>query len=373
MTQDVILSMLFYLLIAETTIYMAYKVQCSRQSGNVILTRTYYWGIFMILFLCSAFRFNVGNDYSQYTQTAHEASVGGYVVTEPGFNWLVRLVYGVCGGEYYEVVFALFALFTLVLFLKVMYEQSEDFAFAFFLFMTLGLYFQTFNTVRYYLVLAMALYSIRFCLQRDWIKFICWILLASLFHKSVLIVIPIYWIAAFIWKKWFIITCVITSAVCFAAKKYVLKLALILYPSYENTVFLEGGTSVVTILRCLLVLGLYLWYIRYNKKNDIHNGKEQEIRMYAQLNFLALICCVFFSFLPVVTRIVYYFSVNQILMLPMVTAGIADETARKKVKYLIIAFCALYFLVFLMMAGQPGVRLLPYRSWLFESERFLYK
>ncbi len=37
-----------------------------------------------------------------------------------------------------------------------------------------------------------------------------------------------------------------------------------------------------------------------------------------------------FSFLPVVTRIVYYFSVNQILMLPMVTAGIADETARKK-------------------------------------------
>ena len=109
------------------------------------------------------------------------------------------------------------------------------------------------------------------------------------------------------------------------------------------------------------------------KSEKVFNEKEQEIRMYAQLNFLALICCVFFSFLPVVTRIVYYFSVNQILMLPMVTAGIADETARKKVKYLIIAFCALYFLVFLMMAGQPGVRLLPYRSWLFESERFLYK
>ena len=211
MTQDVILSMLFYLLIAVTTIYMAYKVQCSRRLGNAILTKTYYWGIFMILFLCSAFRFNVGNDYSQYTQTAHEASVGGYVVTEPGFKWLVRLVYGVCGGEYYEVVFALFALFTLVLFLKVMYEQSEDFAFAFFLFMTLGLYFQTFNTVRYYLVLAMALYSIRFCLQRDWIKFICWILLASFFHKSVLIVIPIYWIATFIWKLWFLITCGIVS------------------------------------------------------------------------------------------------------------------------------------------------------------------
>ena len=165
------------------------------------------------------------------------------VLSLAGFNWLVRLVYGLCGGEWYEVVFAVFAFVTLLLFLKAMYEQSVDFAFSYFLFMTLGLYFQTYNTVRYYLVLAIALYAMRYVLQRDWIKFIFWIFVASLFHKSVLFIIPVYWIASFVWKKWFIITCVIISTLCFLCKKYVLKLALFLYPSYENTVFLKGGTS----------------------------------------------------------------------------------------------------------------------------------
>ena len=66
-----------------------------------------------MLFLMSALRFDIGNDYWQYTQTAHEVYVGGYVVTEVGFNWLVKLLYLLSGGEYYELVFAFFAFVTL--------------------------------------------------------------------------------------------------------------------------------------------------------------------------------------------------------------------------------------------------------------------
>ena len=367
------MSILLYLLIAMGTVYLAVKAGQNRERENRFLTKTYLYAIFIILFVCSALRFNVGNDYRQYTQTAHEAYVGGYVVTEAGFNWLVRIIYGLCGGEWYEVLFAVFAFATLFLFLKAMYDQSVDFAFSYFLFMTLGLYFQTYNTVRYYLVLAIALYAMRYVLQQDWIKFIFWIVVASLFHKSVLLVIPIYWIASFVWKKWLIITCVIVGAVCFICKKYVLKLALLLYPSYENTVFLEGGTSLVTIIRCIVVLALYLWYMRYCRQNNLAGIRDRELRFYAQLNFLALICCVFFSFLPVITRIVYYFSVNQLFMLPALVKGIPDERIRKRVMYGVIACCLVYFSIFLLTAGQGGVKLVPYQSWLFEAERFEYK
>lgn len=373
MAVNMLMSILLYLLIATGTVYLAVKAEQNRQVGKRFLTRTYLYAIFAILFLCSALRFNVGNDYRQYTQTAHEAYVGGYVVTEAGFNWLVRLVYGLCGGEWYEVVFAVFAFVTLLLFLKAMYEQSVDFAFSYFLFMTLGLYFQTYNTVRYYLVLAIALYAMRYVLQRDWIKFIFWIFVASLFHKSVLFIIPVYWIASFVWKKWFIITCIIISTLCFLCKKYVLKLALFLYPSYENTVFLEGGTSYVTIVRCIAVLALYLWYRRYCVQKNLVGEREKELRIYAQLNFVALIFCVFFSFLPVITRIVYYFSVNQLLMLPILVKSIPDEKLQKRIKYGIVTCCIVYFGVFLLTAGQTGVKLIPYQSWLFEAERFQYK
>lgn len=383
MSAEKMISVVFYILVAVLTIYLASKVQVCRQIQEKTSTyttaglrtrrcfqnRLYLTGIFVILFLCSALRFDIGNDYRQYTQTAHEAFVGGYVVTEAGFNWLVRILYTLSGGEYYELVFAVFAFVTLFIFLKAFYEQSVDFSFTYFLFMALGLYFQTYNTVRYYLALAIALYAMRYVLNRDWIKFVFWILLASLFHKSVLLTIPVYWIASYAWKKWMIIAGLVLSAGCFLTKGLILKIALLFYPSYENTVYLEGGTSRSSILRGVLVIGFYLWYRRRHTKQK----EDRELLFYAQLNLLSVVVCVFFSFLPVVTRIAYYFSIPQLLMIPKMICGIEEEKLRECVTWIVIIASVIYFAVFLAGADKPGVCLLPYRSWLFEAERYLYK
>lgn len=383
MSADMMISVVFYMLIALLTIYLSGKVQAYGQTqGNTTAytkaglqtrrrfqNRLYLTAIFVILFLCSALRFDIGNDYRQYTQTAHEAFVGGYVVTEAGFNWLVRILYTLSGGEYYELVFAVFAFATLIIFLKAFYEQSVDFSFTYFLFMTLGLYFQTYNTVRYYLALAIALYAMRYVLSRDFIKFVFWILLAALFHKSVLLTIPVYWIASYAWKKWMIVAGLLLSAGCFLGKGIILKLALILYPSYENTVFLEGGTSPKSIIRGVLVIGFYLWY----RRRYLKEKEDRELLFYAQLNLLSVVVCVFFSFLPVVTRIAYYFSVTQPLMIPKMIQGIEEEKVRKKVTLVTVIACVIYFVKFLADANKPGVGLLPYRSWLFEAERYIYK
>ena len=122
--------------------------------------------LFLVLAGTAALRIDVGNDYGNYVNTFHEIYVGGYVVTEPGFNWLVRFLFLLSGGENYLLVFGLFAVVTSVIFLKAMYDQSVDFTLSFALFMLLGLYFRTFNTVRYYFVLAVTLYSLRYLLKR---------------------------------------------------------------------------------------------------------------------------------------------------------------------------------------------------------------
>lgn len=149
-------SILFYLFLAAVTCMLAWQVR-QPSAEDVLWTggqrtrksfrnRLFITGIFVVLFLAAELRFDIGNDYRQYTQTAHEAYVGGYVVTEAGFNGLVRLLYWMTGGEYYELVFAVFAFGTLYFFLKAFVRQSVDFSQTFFLFMTFGLYFQTYNT-----------------------------------------------------------------------------------------------------------------------------------------------------------------------------------------------------------------------------------
>lgn len=375
MAFDRICSIFFYLLIAAVTGLMAYKVQPSGppQANQGFLNRLLVAGIFWILFAVSALRFGIGNDYRTYTQTAHEACVGGYVVTEPGFNALVKLLYGISGGEYYELVFAVFAFFTLLFFLKAFIRQSADFSQTFFLFMALGLYFQTFNTVRYYLALAVALFSMKYVLEKDGIRFVFWILAAALFHKSVLLVIPAYWLATFAWKRWHIITGVIVSAACYAGRGMALKLALLLYPSYRNTIYLEGGASIPGVLWITAVLALYVWFVRYQGEELKNHDYYRELRFYGHLNLLAFAAGTFFSFLPVVTRIVYYFSVSQLFLIPLMIQGIQDGRVKRRVGLLVAAACAVYFAVFLLQAHQDGIKLLPYRSWLFEAERYVYQ
>lgn len=328
----------------------------------------------MILFLCAALRFGVGNDYGQYTETMHEAYVGGYVVTEPGFNGLVRLVYGALGGEYYEAVFAVFSLATIYLFLKALYRQSVDFTQSFFLFMTLGLYFQTYNTMRYYLALALTLYAAQYVLEKDWLKFIFWILLAALFHKSVLLVIPAYALAALEWKRWHVICGLALSALCFLGRDIVLKVALVFYPSYKNTIYLEGGGSVGSAIRSLMVLAFYAGLARHMGEERFRAQRAyRELRFYMQLQLLAFASCTFFSFLPVVTRITYYFSVVQLLMIPLMLGMIEEEHTKSRIRTAVFLVCVVFFGLFLLQAHQAGVGLLPYRSWLFTAERYLYK
>ena len=167
------MGMILYAGIAATTIALACLVknqpqvaygqlhkrqEMTRRQGVNTLSLL---AIFTILFLLSALRMEVGNDYETYVDTFHEIYVGGYVVTEPLFNAVVKVICELSGGENYLLVFAVFAFVTIWIFLKVMYEQTDDFPMAFFLFMTLGIYFRTFNTVRYYFVLAITLYSFR--------------------------------------------------------------------------------------------------------------------------------------------------------------------------------------------------------------------
>lgn len=410
------ISILFYLLIAAGTCAMAGRMQPNqagelmwehgRRTEKAFYNRLLAAGIFSILFLVMALRFDIGNDYRQYTQTAHEAYVGGYVVTEAGFNWLVRLLYWIAGGEYYELVFAVFAFVTLLFFLKAFLRQSACFSQTFFLFMTLGLYFQTFNTVRYYLALSIALFSMKYVLERDYLKFVFWIGMAALFHKSVLLVLPAYYIASFAWKRWQVAAGLAVSAACFLGKGLVLKLALMLYPSYRNTVYLEETDSSLTgTLRTLAVLALYVWFVCIHWRAEgwtgetgrrepytirrvvgliVHGGasagdtlEEQdwypELRFYGQLNLLALVTGTFFGFLPVVTRISYYFTVSQLFMIPLILQKIKERSTRRKMTAFIVVVCLLYFALFLLQAHEDGVKLLPYRSWLFETERYIYK
>ena len=237
--------------------------------------------------------------------------------------------------------------------------------------MTLGIYFRTFNTVRYYFVLAVALYSLHHVVEKQYVYFILLIAVAALFHKSVLIVIPLYLAAAFLSKKWQYILLAAGGAAVYLGKDFVMWIALKLYPSYVNTGFVESGESIMSNLpnigRCILVLLLCL---AFYKEAIAENGAN---RLYFNLNFMAILLYICGSYIPLLSRFSYYLIVPHILLIPGVITKIPDEKKKKIVLMITIVIGIAYFAWFLKTASGEGVRVLPYRTWIMDGmKEYLY-
>lgn len=379
--------MILYITVAVVTALLAGMVDNHPTRNTFQLTRQQLCNrvcltaVFLILFLLSACRLNVGNDYAKYVEFMHLVNCDAYVPTEIGFNLMVKLIYGLSGYENFLLVFAFYSFATVLLFLLAMYRQSDEFGLTYFLFMTLGYYFQTFSTVRYYLALAAALYSMKFVLQRKWGRFVVLVLLGATFHKSLLVVLPLYFLASLPWKKWQLAVFAAFCTTFLFLQDFYLKLVVFLYPTYEDTEYLEGGTSYISILRCMATLafaGIVYLMKRRKKQADIKNDEtatnkkeelwwERRFRFYFYLNLGALVLYVFCSFLPIISRIGYYLMVSQILFLPMLLKSVPEKKWRRVFRAGILLAAALYFAVYLKRASNDGVLILPYRTFFFNE------
>ena len=375
--------MILYITVAAVTVLLGSMVNCRpvtqpyRTTRQQMCNRVCLFAVFLILFALSACRLNVGNDYAKYVEFMHLVNCDAYVPTEAGFNLLVKIIYGLSGFENYLLVFAVYAFVTIGIFLFGMYEQSEDFPLTFFLFMALGYYFQTFSTVRYYLALALALYAMKFVMRGQWGRFTVLILLGSAFHKSLLVVIPLYILAVLPWKKWQLAAGALFCTTFLFCQDFYLKLVVFLYPTYEDTEYLEGGTSYINILRCLAVLafsGIVYWS---GKRSGSTRGEEQKnaevgerydrAHFYFYLNLGALVLYVFCSFLPIISRIGYYLTVSHILYLPMLLKQVEDRRWRKALRAGILLAAVLYFAIYMSRADNDGTLILPYKTFFFHD------
>ncbi len=370
--------MILYITVAAVTALLAGMVNCRpvtqpyRRTRQQMCNRVCLFAVFLILFALSACRLNVGNDYAKYVEFMHLVNCNAYVPTEIGFNLLVKFIYGLSGYENYLLVFAVYAFATVGTFLHAMYEQSEDFPLTFFLFMALGYYFQTFSTVRYYLALALALYSMKFVLRRQWGRFVVLILLGSTFHKSLLVVIPLYILAVLPWKRWQLVLGGLFCTTFLFCQDFYLRLVILLYPTYEDTEYLEGGTSYINILRCLAVL-LFAGIVYFAGKRGqdetkaMTDERKNAEHFYFYLNLGALVLYVFCSFLPIISRIGYYLTVSHIFYLPFLLRRIEDRKWRRLFRMGILTAAVLYFAVYMSRAGQDGMLILPYRTFFFHD------
>ena len=360
--------MILYIVLTGLTVLIAYGIDTGVAdspygvSRKRMLNGILFAAVFFLLAGVSACRVSVGNDYGEYLKLFQRISLRQHVSSEVGFNLLtagIQYLFGT-GVVSDRIILALFSVATVYFFLKAIYDQSVDFSAALFLLMTQGFYFNSLNTVRYYFALSVALFAMKYAISKRWFSFVGWILFAALFHKSVLLVIPVYFLATCRWKKWMAAFLAFACASALLVPDIYRRVIFLIYPYYENSAFDRSKLSVINILKCAaIVIFALLFYktaIKGNKKNTF----------YFLLNVGALLIYCFGSFIPEVSRIAYYLSISNIFLIPAVLDKIADRKKQLFLKICIGAAFALYFAVYLYKAYDISIRLLPYHTFIWD-------
>ncbi len=330
-----------------------------RQAGNLIAETAVY----CLLAGVSACRIAVGNDYWVYRDNFKLIAQGRHVSSEIGFNLVVDWMQELFGYDQYLPIFGLFSLVTVFFFVKALHDQGTDYAFSLFLLLTGGYYFNSLNSVRYYLALAVALYAMKYVLRGEDGKFILWIAAGAAFHKSILLVIPVYLAARLLaqakLKKWHYGAGALLLLSLVFGQNFYREIIFRFYPYYENSAFDNGELSYVNIAKCAAVLALCLICYQRSLKEDLMN------RFYFFLNLAGLVvyCCG--SFIPEVSRVGYYMIVSQTFLLPRLLRDIRRGWFCTLCYVGVIGAFAGYFVVLLYKMYDVDVRLLPYLNWIF--------
>ncbi len=322
------------------------------------------FAIYCLLTGVSACRIAVGNDYWVYRDNFNLIAQSRHVASETGFNLIVKWLQMFFGYDRYLPVFGFFSVVTVFFFVKALHDQGSYYAFSLYLLLTGGYYFNSLNSVRYYLALAIALFSMKYVLRAEYGKFAAWVLAGAQFHKSVLLVIPVYLAARFLaagrLKTWHYVLGGGFLASLVLGQGIYREIIFYFYPYYRDSAFDNGQLSYANILKCVCVMLLGLIFCRKALADDLMN------RFYFFLNLFGLVvyCCG--SFIPEVSRVGYYMIISQIFLLPRMLAQIEKKWLRRLGCAGVIGAFGVYFALLLKGMYAVDVRLLPYLNWIFD-------
>lgn len=310
--------------------------------------------LFSILSFFTFFRDGLGVDYTSYIYNIEKIGQGYSNYMEIGFQIMAKVLMFLTNDPKYVIGIA--GIITIFFFLKAIFQQSYDIKMSVFIFLTWGYYFYTYNSIRYYLALSISLYAIKFLIDKKNQYFIIYIIMASLFHKSALVCIPLYLLATIKFKKRGYIAIIILAVLMWIFKDVIREVIFLIYPSYEGSIYDTNKISGLNILKGISVV--ILGGFTYAKLSD-----KPGFLIYFNLNIFALLLYVFLFWIPETSRIGFYLNITSIIFIPNVLSNFTEKQ-KKIFSLLIYGLSFLLFIILMIGFYKTTIRLLPYRTWL---------
>ena len=271
---------------------------------------------FLILFLFSAFRYDVGMDYLSYQEWFTDSSDGlNPKISEIGFELFFYALNKL--GISYAVAVFLLSFLTITLAFCYIKKYSPYVAFSLLIFYCLGqFYFNTFNTMRQVVVIYAFYLLLDYVIKKCFLKYVFSILLLSIcFHLTALILLPLYFFLRNKYSAW--IKLLTITVISFSLLGIIKLIEISPYAVYLN--FEQFSKEMSPTMYMLLLISAILFFIDLFLKNE----SKSEVMLFNINSLLlsVLILSILVSGTPLIIvmgRISYYFSPVILVLIPIV-------------------------------------------------------
>lgn len=315
------------------------------------------WFLFVILTFFAGFRWDVGIDWPAYMDV-----FGGNIIETA--SWLERmepanlglkillLLNGLEDGGYY---LWLMAFITMFFFFYSIRQYSLSPFLSVVLFVGFGMYFDLMNGVRQYAAISIVVFSWQYLFDKKLIRYILVVFIASLFHMSALIMLPVYFICNMrINKKYLLLFAIISIPLSFVISSLLIGFVSMFaqYETYGDTEFVVANNP-LSILRVLFPLSLFAIIIKIYGKLMI----TRKTRILTNLSLLSIFCTLLFPGVALLIRIGFYFQVAFIFLIPIISRELSFNSGNL-FKWFSIIYSFIYISV--TQLSRPIANILPF-------------
>ena len=227
-------------------------------------------------------------------------------------------------------------------------------------FVITGNFFLSLNIVSQYIAIAICIFSCYYVENKKPIQFILFVLLASCFHTSALLFLPVYLLNYIkIHPKWCALIVAITLGIGVFGFSWIESLIEIIAPKYMRYFTWSADFEFIFFGLNLAIFIVSSYYYETGKEKPYY-------RLYFYLNVIGMIVLCFSGHIPLLKRINYYFACSHFLFLPLI---IKREKRLKYKKVLISIIAVLYIIETIVSVGLLNANgVLPYQTF-YEGNR----
>jgi hypothetical protein len=232
---------------------------------------------------------------------------------------------------------------------RLMYKYSKDYLLSQIIFIS-SAYIFSFALIRQYMAVAILMFAFPYLIERKPIKYCVLVLLAALFHYTVLIVLVLYPLVRF-FKSGKIDVVILIIGIVFGIlfPSIVLELVKILFPQlyvyYNSGIYSKGeGISWGWFLILMMpVLFYFIWYL-IRKSGNIHSVGEvasiEKDLLLVNCIGIALFC--FSSIIVEFYRASQYFTISYMILLANLICMVRDKGFRNLAKIVLSCLFVVY-------------------------------